>query len=197
VWGDDSGAPDDPLENTHTHGTFLSFRQGPGNSAADAVDSGDGVLGNHTTPTGAAAVLERVGAAAGVDVHLGTRAQRGEASDMRNMTAADVATWILTRTPTAFQRMMEANYSIGIERDEARLVRNNADPTKWTNPLEIQCVSHVHCLNHTHPVVKASACAFHEDVLCVWCVRSFCHRPAFGDVGVGHGKETEVSTHAV
>ena len=35
---------------------------------------------------------------------------------------------------------MATNYSFGIERDEAALKRNNADPTKWSNPLEVQYV---------------------------------------------------------
>lgn len=37
--------------------------------------------------------------------------------------------------------MMGTNYSFGIERDEAILKRNDLDPTKWTNPLEVQYVA--------------------------------------------------------
>ena len=34
--------------------------------------------------------------------------------------------------------MMETNFSQAMERDEAQLVRNNADHRKWSNPLEVQ-----------------------------------------------------------
>jgi phospholipid:diacylglycerol acyltransferase len=98
------------VDATHTHGQFLSFRQGADLSAANATSSASaGALG-------------------------------GGAGAMQNLSAFDAGTWILTRTPGAFQRMMEANYSRGIERDAARLAANGADPTKWTNPLEVQCV---------------------------------------------------------
>lgn len=33
---------------------------------------------------------------------------------------------------------METNYSNGFEKDEGQLIRNNADPSKWSNPLEVQ-----------------------------------------------------------
>ncbi|KZT69720.1 LACT-domain-containing protein [Daedalea quercina L-15889] len=66
---------------------------------------------------------------------LGTE---GATSRLRNMTASEASTWILERTPTQFQKMIESNYSFGIERDEEQLKRNNLDHRKWTNPLEIQ-----------------------------------------------------------
>ncbi|KAI0030015.1 phospholipid/diacylglycerol acyltransferase [Vararia minispora EC-137] len=55
-----------------------------------------------------------------------------------NLTASQAGTWILEHTPTTFQRMMETNYSNGIERDYAQLVRNDLDHRKWTNPLEVR-----------------------------------------------------------
>ena len=76
-----------------------------------------------------------------------------------NMTVDAASNWVLERTPTHFQvstfvydalylcltaipkRMIAANYSYGIERDEAKLRANNLDNRKWTNPLEVQCVS--------------------------------------------------------
>nr|VWP02474.1 Zn(2)-C6 fungal-type domain-containing protein [Ganoderma boninense] len=61
-----------------------------------------------------------------------------EANDLNNMTSNDAGTWILERTPTTFQKMLETNYSFGIERDVEKLRANNVDFTKWTNPLEIQ-----------------------------------------------------------
>lgn len=62
----------------------------------------------------------------------------GANSGLRNMTASEASTWILERTPTQFQKMIESNYSFGIERDEEQLKRNNKDHRKWSNPLEIQ-----------------------------------------------------------
>ncbi|KAH8096763.1 Lecithin:cholesterol acyltransferase-domain-containing protein [Cristinia sonorae] len=55
-----------------------------------------------------------------------------------NMTSDSAGNWILERTPNSFQRMVETNYSFGIERDEAQLKKNNLDHRKWTNPLEVQ-----------------------------------------------------------
>jgi len=55
-----------------------------------------------------------------------------------NMTAEQAEAWVLEHTPITFQKMLETNYSNGIERDEEQLRRNNFDHTKWTNPLEVQ-----------------------------------------------------------
>ncbi|KAL1746161.1 Lecithin:cholesterol acyltransferase-domain-containing protein [Schizophyllum fasciatum] len=60
------------------------------------------------------------------------------AADLRNMTSEEAGTWILQHTPSTFQKMMETNFSQGMERDEAQLIRNNADHRKWSNPLEVQ-----------------------------------------------------------
>lgn len=46
--------------------------------------------------------------------------------------------YILQHVPETWQRMMATNYSNGIERSPSILEANNADPTKWTNPLEVQ-----------------------------------------------------------
>ncbi|KAI0743664.1 phospholipid:diacylglycerol acyltransferase [Daedaleopsis nitida] len=59
-------------------------------------------------------------------------------SDLSNMTSNDAGTWILQRTPITFQKMLESNYSFGIERDVEQLKKNNLDFRKWSNPLEIQ-----------------------------------------------------------
>ena len=37
------------------------------------------------------------------------------------------------------QKMIATNYSYGIERNVDELKRNDLDPTKWTNPLEVRC----------------------------------------------------------
>ncbi|KAI0072852.1 phospholipid:diacylglycerol acyltransferase [Panus rudis PR-1116 ss-1] len=92
VWGNSTFAPDDPTNNTNSHGELIAFR--------------------HTI------------AAAN--------------PDLQNMTSDAAGNWILERTPEYFQRMLAANYSYGIERDEEQLKRNNLDHRKWTNPLEIQ-----------------------------------------------------------
>ncbi|TDL20055.1 phospholipid diacylglycerol acyltransferase [Rickenella mellea] len=55
---------------------------------------------------------------------------------VRNMTVDEASTWILQHTPTTFQKMMAANFSFEIERDEAVLEKNNVVPSKWSNPLE-------------------------------------------------------------
>ncbi|PPQ89734.1 hypothetical protein CVT25_014135 [Psilocybe cyanescens] len=81
-----------------------------------------------------------------------------------NMTAVDASTWILEHTPVTFQKMLESNYSYGIERDEAQLKRNNVDHTKWSNPLEVS-------LPRSLPYAPSMK---------IYCV-------------YGHGKETERS----
>jgi hypothetical protein len=99
------------------------------------------VLVNRTTLKAPESLIARAGNFVGLP-GFGARAvpytTTEDESEVQNMTARDAGTWILTRTPTSFQRMMETNYSNGFERDEEQLKRNNADPTKWTNPLEVQ-----------------------------------------------------------
>lgn len=68
----------------------------------------------------------------------GSRLVDEELVPKKNMTATDVGTWILKRTPASFQKMMATNYSFGIERDEEVLEKNDFDHRKWTNPLEIR-----------------------------------------------------------
>jgi len=41
---------------------------------------------------------------------------------------------------TKKQKMLWANYSFDIERNEEVLKKNALDPRKWTNPLEVQYV---------------------------------------------------------
>lgn len=75
------------------------------------------------------------------------------------MTTEESSNWILSHTPATFQaspdtinkiqqtftsmgpqKMVQSNYSYGLERDEAELRRNDGDHTKWSNPLEVRCV---------------------------------------------------------
>jgi len=55
------------------------------------------------------------------------------------LTASEASRYILQHVPETWQKMMQTNYSYGIERDPAKLEANDLDHTKWTNPLEIRC----------------------------------------------------------
>ena len=95
-----------------------------------------------------------------------------------NLTADDASPYVLTHTPSNFQKMIGTNYSYGFETDQAQLERNDRDHTKvchafciylekvgeaneqWTNPLEVRL-----------PVAPQMK---------VYCL-------------YGHGKQTEVS----
>ncbi|KAG8818333.1 hypothetical protein FRC17_010875 [Serendipita sp. 399] len=63
-----------------------------------------------------------------------------------NLTVNGANDWILSHTPTSYQRMIASNYSFGFERDEKKLKANGHDYTKWTNPLEVQ-LPHAPSLN--------------------------------------------------
>ncbi|KAL5483275.1 LRO1 [Sanghuangporus weigelae] len=114
IWGNHTHAPDDPNgpNCTASHGQFLSFRP------ADLLAEGKGIVksdsGNNDEDN-----LKRMLPA-----------------ETANMTAEDAGTWILEHAPISFQKMMESNFSCGIERDEEQLARNDDDPRKWSNPLE-------------------------------------------------------------
>ncbi len=58
--------------------------------------------------------------------------------DGRNLSASEAQTWLLQHAPSAWQQMLQTNYSNGIEYDAEQIKRNDADPTKWTNPLEVR-----------------------------------------------------------
>ena len=57
--------------------------------------------------------------------------------DGRNLTASEAQTWLLQHASSAFQQMVQLNYSNGIEYDEQKIRENDQDPAKWTNPLEV------------------------------------------------------------
>lgn len=73
--------------------------------------------------------------------------------------------------------MIAGNYSFGIERDVEKLKANNLDFRKWSNPLEIQCVS-PYALPSTpsHRLGRRLPYAPSMKIYCVY----------------GHGKPTEV-----
>lgn len=75
----------------------------------------------------------------------------GSNNPRTNYTMSESNPYILSNTPRVWQKMMQTNYSYGIEIDEEKvgnacsiktmftfiqLNENNNDPTKWSNPLE-------------------------------------------------------------
>lgn len=68
----------------------------------------------------------------------GPKGDGGFLPSINNMTVSETESWILERAPPTFQRMITTNYSFGFERDEDILERNDLDPRKWTNPLEVR-----------------------------------------------------------
>lgn len=116
VWGNDTWAPDDWHNSTDTHGSLYAFKKTHDKlhlGAGDAAESRNDSDGQPTHD---------------VSAHLQVQS---------NLSASDALTWLLQQTPASFQRMVEQNYSNGIEYDEAKLKENNQDPRKWSNPLEI------------------------------------------------------------
>ncbi|KAI0364420.1 LACT-domain-containing protein [Pilatotrama ljubarskyi] len=111
------------------------FRSWAG-SASMWIKGGDDVWGNATwAPDDLDNATHSHGAL--ISFRQNSPALEGE-QGLFNMTSSAAGTWILERTPVSFQKMMASNYSFGIERDVEKLKANNADFTKWTNPLEIQ-----------------------------------------------------------
>jgi phospholipid:diacylglycerol acyltransferase len=55
-----------------------------------------------------------------------------------NLTMSGAYQFLLQQTPPSFQKMLESNFSFGIEMDPERLRANDQDFRKWTNPLEVQ-----------------------------------------------------------
>ncbi|TFK46943.1 Lecithin:cholesterol acyltransferase [Heliocybe sulcata] len=110
------------------------FRSWPG-SASMWVKGGDAVWGNHTfAPDDAPDAAHTHGELIAFREAL----SNSHDLDVGNMTAEQAGTWVLEHTPTTFQKMMETNYSNGMERDEEQLKKNNLDHRKWSNPLEVQ-----------------------------------------------------------
>ncbi|EPQ28859.1 uncharacterized protein PFL1_03662 [Pseudozyma flocculosa PF-1] len=53
-----------------------------------------------------------------------------------NLTATHAHNFLLEHAPSTFQKMLQSNYSHGIERDTEQLETNNEIELKWSNPLE-------------------------------------------------------------
>ncbi|KAH8996300.1 LACT-domain-containing protein [Lactarius akahatsu] len=121
VWGNATHAPDDGEGGHHTYGELISFRRiDPMPPGGEDVD----------TPP----LMQERGQTAGTTTSEGPRHSKFPLS--KNLTADEAGPWILRHTPWTFRRMIAANYSYGIERDEEALKRSDIDHTKWTNPLE-------------------------------------------------------------
>lgn len=55
-----------------------------------------------------------------------------------NLTMSEAYDFLLRQTTPTFQKMLETNFSFGIETDPVKLRANNQDFRKWTNPLEVE-----------------------------------------------------------
>jgi phospholipid:diacylglycerol acyltransferase len=53
-----------------------------------------------------------------------------ESSVSPNLTIDEASRYVLTHTPSNFQRMMETNYSYGFESNPEQLAKNNGDHRK-------------------------------------------------------------------
>jgi phospholipid:diacylglycerol acyltransferase len=123
VWGNETWAPDDEPDTPDglSHGKLYSFKL-PGDAGAE----------EH--PQSAAKSAYN-------DVHQSydqdhVHNMRSQMNIPRNLSAHDAYTWLLQHTPSTFQRMVEQNYSNGIEYDEEQVKRNNQIEKTWANPLE-------------------------------------------------------------
>ncbi|TFY81159.1 hypothetical protein EWM64_g2857 [Hericium alpestre] len=136
VWGNATHAPDDESGNDHTHGQLISFRR----RLATAPSSEDDRPPFERELSPSAPTAQETGPREESEAEIAQEIRRVENAsslvDTRNMTAEDAGVWILEHTPTTFQKMIQTNYSYGIERDEEQLAKNDHDHRKWSNPLE-------------------------------------------------------------
>lgn len=59
-----------------------------------------------------------------------------DSNSTRRLSAAGVHDWLRLNAPKTFEHMLQTNYSYGFERSASQIRKNNADHTKWSNPLE-------------------------------------------------------------
>lgn len=152
VWGNGTHAPDDQEGTRHTHGHFFSFRAPTPESVGTSIPPGDNdhpktISQPHAHPSMQPLDQERKNrqVASETNSHhtlpwqpLPPIPNLETSPGVGNLTADDASNWILEHTPNSWQRMIESNYSYGMERNEKQLKKNNLDHRKWTNPLEIQ-----------------------------------------------------------
>lgn len=55
-----------------------------------------------------------------------------------NLTLEESITYLEEHTTSEWREMVKTNFSLGFERSEKQLKKNNLDHTKWSNPLEVQ-----------------------------------------------------------
>lgn len=117
VWGNETWAPDDEPGTSldHSHGKIYSFK-----------------LPDQPMHQGAGDAAKAVGLSDAEHLH-DTRIQH---SLPRNLSADDAYTWLLQHTPSAFQQMVQQNYSNGMEYSEEQVEKNNQIEQTWSNPLE-------------------------------------------------------------
>ncbi|KAG8885161.1 hypothetical protein FRB97_001979 [Tulasnella sp. 331] len=203
VWGNVTHAPDDMEGSMETHGKFFSFRaptppsasssipvgvRGTSSSASSSETRHPSVHARHhedsdrreaeNNSDGSSFVTETQG-----DPPIHPPIPRVQtAPGVGNLTADESTIWTLQHTPYNWQKMIYTNYSIGMERDEEQLKRNNEDHRKWTNPLEIQLRFTLGRLLYSHdtnsrPTFDRLPNAPNMKIFCLY----------------GHGKETERS----
>lgn len=54
------------------------------------------------------------------------------------MTLEESIKYLEEHTTSDWRNMVKTNFSLGFERSEKQLKKNNLDHTKWSNPLEVQ-----------------------------------------------------------
>lgn len=55
-----------------------------------------------------------------------------------NLTLEESIKYLEEHTTSDWRNMVKTNFSLGFERSEKQLKKNNLDHTKWSNPLEVQ-----------------------------------------------------------
>ncbi|CAH7668547.1 Lecithin:cholesterol acyltransferase-domain-containing protein [Phakopsora pachyrhizi] len=61
-----------------------------------------------------------------------------ESEASSNLSMSKAYEFLLKHSPQSFQKMLQSNYSFGIESNVKKIKANNQDFRKWTNPLEVQ-----------------------------------------------------------
>lgn len=110
-------------------------------SASMLLKGGDTIWGNHTwapdDQPGANATHGNIYEYAVRGNVSATQPQSRHTIKSTKYDADEALPRLMQHGSTDFQKMLAANYSFGFERDAAQIIRNNDDPAKWTNPLEV------------------------------------------------------------
>lgn len=114
VWGDENGAPDDADNATLSQKHMCTLRSRVGRAVTDPMP----------------VVLFKSPSAGSADL---------DASNVNpNLTLNDAIHYLQQHTTREWQQMVATNFSLGFERSEKQLKKNNKDHSKWSNPLEVQ-----------------------------------------------------------